>query len=240
MKHAYYICPICEKHRFTVSGDFDICPHCGWENDAVMNDDPTFFGGANDLCQLDYKLRYNCYLRIKPEYHWAHDHHMKFPQVEEMLCPVCGKMRFTPLRWDEIYQNITPSDVYCQYCGWHYDHEQNESPDLKNRANSMSLNEYKEWYIKKLFDNPDYCYFDEVTDNYIPVPHKCPVCGKYEFEDESCYDVCPFCGWEDDGVQMNDADCEGGANVLSLNQYRKQYQQRLKDNPNYKWKTGKM
>ena len=42
MKHNFYLCPICGEHRFPESGNYDICPHCGWENDAVMNDDPSF------------------------------------------------------------------------------------------------------------------------------------------------------------------------------------------------------
>ena len=58
MKHNFYLCPICGEHRFPESGNYDICPHCGWENDAVMNDDPSFSGGANDLCQIDFKMRY--------------------------------------------------------------------------------------------------------------------------------------------------------------------------------------
>lgn len=32
--------------------------------------------------------------------------------------------------------------------------------------------------------------------------------------------VCHFCGWEDDGVQNDDHDLEGGAIRLSFNQYR--------------------
>lgn len=29
----------------------------------------------------------------------------------------------------------------------------------------------------------------------------CPVCGDYSFEFPDDYDICPFCGWENDGVQ---------------------------------------
>ena len=34
----------------------------------------------------------------------------------------------------------------------------------------------------------------------------------------SVYDICPFYGWEDDGVQLRDPDFDGGANQLSLRQ----------------------
>ncbi|ARP50579.1 hypothetical protein B6259_06620 [Ruminococcaceae bacterium CPB6] len=33
--------------------------------------------------------------------------------------------------------------------------------------------------------------------------------------------VCPVCGWEDDGVQLDEPDLEGGANEMSLNEARK-------------------
>ena len=48
----------------------------------------------------------------------------------------------------------------------------------------------------------------------------CPVCGKYEFEEEDWYEVCPICGWEDDSLQRDDPDYSGGANDMSLNEYR--------------------
>jgi len=31
-----------------------------------------------------------------------------------------------------------------------------------------------------------------------------PVCGKYTFDIFNDFDVCPFCKWENDGVQMNE------------------------------------
>lgn len=48
----------------------------------------------------------------------------------------------------------------------------------------------------------------------------CPVCGKYEFEEEDWYKICPICGWEDDSLQRDDPDYSGGANDMSLNEYR--------------------
>ena len=52
---------------------------------------------------------------------------------------------------------------------------------------------------------------------------KCPVCGKYDFEERDDYDVCDICGWENDDLQNNDPGYEGGANWPSLNQARANY-----------------
>lgn len=52
---------------------------------------------------------------------------------------------------------------------------------------------------------------------------KCPVCGKTEFDEYSSYDICPFCKWEDDGVQSDDHNYAGGANDLSVNEARIEY-----------------
>lgn len=65
--------------------------------------------------------------------------------------------------------------------------------------------------------------------------YKCPVCSRYEFEFESDHDICPFCGWENDGVQNDDHDYEEGANVMSLNQTKKWYNEQIKKNKNFRW-----
>ncbi len=52
---------------------------------------------------------------------------------------------------------------------------------------------------------------------------KCPVCGKTEFEEYSSFDICPFCKWEDDGIQGDDHNYAGGANHLSVNEARIEY-----------------
>ena len=46
----------------------------------------------------------------------------------------------------------------------------------------------------------------------------CPVCERHVFEWENDFDICPFCGWENDGVQGGDHDYWGGANDLTVNQ----------------------
>lgn len=54
---------------------------------------------------------------------------------------------------------------------------------------------------------------------------KCPVCGKYTFQSgPGSYEICPVCGWEDDKAQYKDPTLKGGANRLSLKEYKEQYE----------------
>lgn len=54
---------------------------------------------------------------------------------------------------------------------------------------------------------------------------KCPVCGKYTFQSgPGSYEICPICGWENDKAQYKDPNLKGGANRLSLKEYKKQYE----------------
>ncbi|MEA3379249.1 MAG: CPCC family cysteine-rich protein [Pseudomonadota bacterium] len=50
----------------------------------------------------------------------------------------------------------------------------------------------------------------------------CPCCGYKGLDEEppGSFDICDICGWEDDYVQFNDHDYEGGANGLSLRQWQ--------------------
>ena len=50
-------------------------------------------------------------------------------------------------------------------------------------------------------------------------PYKCKVCGIGNIKQS--YDICQFCGWEDDDIQNEQQDYMGGANHMSLNQYKK-------------------
>ena len=53
-------------------------------------------------------------------------------------------------------------------------------------------------------------------------PHKCPVCGKFEFPTHGSFDICDVCGWEDDFSQEQDPEF-GGANWEGLKGYRALY-----------------
>lgn len=44
-------------------------------------------------------------------------------------------------------------------------------------------------------------------------------------------DICEVCGWQDDPVQLADPDETECANELSLNEYRKMYQEGMLDLP---------
>lgn len=57
----------------------------------------------------------------------------------------------------------------------------------------------------------------------IRVKHKCPVCGKHIFSEEGSYEYCVVCGWQDDAVQEDDPEYDGGANRMSLNEAREAY-----------------
>ncbi|MCL2362929.1 MAG: hypothetical protein FWC73_14105 [Defluviitaleaceae bacterium] len=49
----------------------------------------------------------------------------------------------------------------------------------------------------------------------------CPVCNKYNFEED--FDLCPICLWQHDRIQENEPHFAGGANDLSLNQFRAEW-----------------
>ena len=53
----------------------------------------------------------------------------------------------------------------------------------------------------------------------------CPCCGHKTLATEASgtYDICVVCFWEDDGVQLEDVDYEGGANGPSLRQAQQNY-----------------
>ena len=58
----------------------------------------------------------------------------------------------------------------------------------------------------------------------IKQKHICPVCYRYEFNELNSYLICPYCAWEDDLYMENHPDDDNGDNELSLNEYRKKYQ----------------
>ena len=58
----------------------------------------------------------------------------------------------------------------------------------------------------------------------------CPVCGKFRFTEYCDFDICKYCGWENDDEYDG-----GGANSLSLEEFKKRYQKYVELNPAYYW-----
>ena len=71
----------------------------------------------------------------------------------------------------------------------------------------------------------------------------CPVCGKFHFSnpqdeiDEEEYlsgkAHCFKCGWIYDLNQLENPESKVGFNKMSLMEYKKWYEEKLKENPNY-------
>lgn len=61
----------------------------------------------------------------------------------------------------------------------------------------------------------------------------CPICGEYQMKHFG--DYCPVCGWEHTPIAFIDEDFLGGANTLTANEFRKVFQQKRKEDPNYRW-----
>lgn len=152
------------------------------------------------------------------------------------LCPVCGNYYFVPLTDEEIAMGMKPEDDFCTSCGWRYDEKQLVDFDLATELNSQSINERKEWFEKQVEINPKFNYLESIQE--VPIPHKCPICGKYEFAQEISYDICPFCGWEDSGFDdIDHRDEPFNIDGKTFNQYKKEYDEIISKNPNYKWKN---
>ena len=62
-----------------------------------------------------------------------------------------------------------------------------------------------------------------MTDNIKKYP--CPCCANVTLTEEppGTFVVCPVCYWEDDAAQFEDQALAGGANVVSLEQARKNF-----------------
>ena len=57
--------------------------------------------------------------------------------------------------------------------------------------------------------------------------NKCKVCGLGNIEHD--FDICEFCGWEADDLQNDRPDYFGGANHMSLNEYKKFWKENKED-----------
>ncbi len=61
----------------------------------------------------------------------------------------------------------------------------------------------------------------------------CKCCGNITIDNDSLFEICPVCGWESDLVQEENPDYAGGANDMSLNQYKDFYYCKPKSTEQY-------
>ena len=73
----------------------------------------------------------------------------------------------------------------------------------------------------------------------------CPVCGEFHFSqlDESDVEVydyiqCPHCGWKCDVFQTQNPELRDGTNEKSLIEYKKWFEARLAENPDYDYQEA--
>ena len=63
------------------------------------------------------------------------------------------------------------------------------------------------------------------TDTPAGRRHPCPCCDSLTLVEPptGTFQICPVCRWEDDNVQFEDLDYEGGANTMSLREARENF-----------------
>jgi hypothetical protein len=124
-------------------------------------------------------------------------------------CPVCKTSNFVECKYGEV----------CDQCGW-----------IKDEKKLLYLKDHKKFYKTNIAKNPQYRWRDEVI-------RPCPVCNEKVFPISSfdTYFICEQCGWEDDQFQNDNPDNAGGANGVSLNRYKVEYEETVAKNPQYRW-----
>jgi hypothetical protein len=78
-------------------------------------------------------------------------------------------------------------------------------------------------YLAKYLSNDVGIKVDKV-EGELPGWLPCPACGYHTFEILGDWDTCPVCGWNSDPVQETMHDDPTGANGISLNEARKNFQ----------------
>jgi hypothetical protein len=69
---AQHPCPCCQHLTIDDPGRFDICPVCGWEDDWLQRDDPSYWGGANELSLSEARANYQNFEASSPKVqHWV-------------------------------------------------------------------------------------------------------------------------------------------------------------------------
>lgn len=82
-----------------------------------------------------------------------------------------------------------------------------------------ATNEYLAQYLQTRLD-----FHVDSVEGQLPTWLPCPVCGYHTFEIVGDWDICPVCGWNSDPVQEAMPDDPTGANGISLNEARQNFE----------------
>jgi hypothetical protein len=55
---------------------------------------------------------------------------------------------------------------------------------------------------------------------------ECPCCRQLALDERGHYEICPTCGWEDDPIQAERPEYDGGASSESLDEARRNFAER--------------
>lgn len=65
-----HLCPVCGKTMFPEESSADVCPHCGWEDDADAESHPTEESLANGAPLRKFRAVYLEKCAENPQYRW--------------------------------------------------------------------------------------------------------------------------------------------------------------------------
>lgn len=137
----------------------------------------------------------------------------------------------------------------CYKCGWWNSYCKTVDENEMNDENGMSLKSYRNQYLEKLKNNPNYNWAEtrnrtgpirKIIKKTIIDEEKniCSCCGHSTIN--KWYDQCYYCGWIADYVQEDEnLDYEdNGPNKYPLWWYKEDYEIFIKNNPNYIYKDN--
>lgn len=57
--------------------------------------------------------------------------------------------------------------------------------------------------------------------------YNCPCCGALSLDEENSFNICSLCNWEDDPLQKEKPNLGGGANIMSLKEAKKFFNEEI-------------
>lgn len=51
-------CPVCNRHTFEEQDSYDLCPICGWGDDALQEKNPDYRDGYNHMSLNEARRAY--------------------------------------------------------------------------------------------------------------------------------------------------------------------------------------